>query len=428
MGTTILLIVVFIALLLLGIPAAFAMGLSTIFYFVIDRGFSSIPFDVIATNVVNGINSFQLLVIPLFLMLGHVMNASKLGERIFDFANTIVGHLRGGLGIVNVLVSMLFAGMSGSGSADAAGLGQIEIKAMRDRGYSDGYSVGVTAGSSLIGPIIPPSIPAVLFAIMAGISVTDVLLAGLLPGILMGIGMMIMAVIIVPKNYNKQAKKSMREIWIAFKRAFLALLTPVIIIGGILGGIFTATESAAIASAYAIILGCFVYRTISLKKFWQIMKEVTISSASIMFILACASVFSWVLTRARIPMKIAEWISNIAPNLFIALILIGVFLLVIGAFLPVAASIVIVVPILFPVALQYGMDPLAFGIFLILFLVIGEATPPFGMVLFIVAKISNVPYTVVARNVIPFLVIVVITAILTAIFTPLTGFIPGLIK
>lgn len=428
MGTALILIVVFVLLLLLGIPAAFSMGISAILYFIIERGITEIPYDIIASNIVTGINSFQLLVIPLFLLLGAVMNASKTGDRIFAFANSLVGHFRGGLGIVNVLVSMLFAGMSGSGSADAAGLGQLEIKAMRDKGYSDDFAVGVTAGSSLIGPIIPPSIPAVLFAIMAGVSVTDVLLAGLIPGILLGFAMIILLLFIVPKDYQSETKKSSKEVVIAFRRAFLSLLTPIIIIGGILGGIFTATESAAIASGYALVLGCLVYKTISLKELWNVLKEVTIASASIMFILASAAVFSWVLTRARIPMQIAEWVSAISPNLFVALFLISVFLLVIGCFLPVAASIVIVVPILFPVAVEFGMDPLAFGVFVILLLVIGEATPPFGMVLFIIAKISGVSYGRVARATLPYLGVVVVIAILVAVFPQLALFVPEFVK
>jgi tripartite ATP-independent transporter DctM subunit len=428
MGSALILIVVFVLLLLLGIPAAFSMGISAIVYFIIERGITEIPYDIIASNIVTGINSFQLLVIPLFLLLGSVMNASKTGDRIFAFANSVVGHFRGGLGIVNVLVSMLFAGMSGSGSADAAGLGQLEIKAMRDKGYPDDFAVGVTAGSSLIGPIIPPSIPAVLFAIMAGVSVTDVLLAGLIPGILLGIAMIILLLIMVPNNYQRESKKSSKEIVTAFKRAFLSLLTPIIIIGGILGGIFTATESAAIASGYALILGCLVYKTISLKELWNVLKEVTISSASIMFILASAAVFSWALTRARVPMQIAEWVSSVSPNLFAALVLISVFLLVIGCFLPVSASIVIVVPILFPVAMEFGMDPLAFAVFVILLLVIGEATPPFGMVLFIIAKISGVSYGKVARATLPYLGVVVVIAILVAIFPQLATFVPELVK
>lgn len=428
MGLALLLIIIFILLLLTGIPAAFAMGLSAIFYFVIDRGIYDIPLDVIASKLVEGINSFQLMVIPLFLLLGHIMNASRIGERIFDFANTIVGHLRGGLGVVNVLVSMMFAGMSGSGSADAAGLGQLEIKAMRDRGYDDKYSVGVTAGSSLIGPIIPPSIPAVLFAIMAGVSVTDILIAGLIPGILLGLLMIIMAIVIVPDGYIMQQRSTLSEVFQAFRKAFLPLLTPVILIGGILGGIFTATESAAIASIYAIFLGTVVYRTINLRDLWRAVRQVALSSASIMFILAAASVFSWVLTRARIPMQTAEWIASIAPNAFVALFLIGIFLIIIGCFLPVSASIVIVVPILFPVATQFGIDPLSFGVFLILLLVLGEATPPFGMVLFIIARIAQIPYLTVARSVIPFLLVVILMAILVVVFPSLANFLPSIIK
>lgn len=428
MGLALLLIVVFFILLLSGLPAAFAMGLSTIVYFVFDRGLSEIPLDVIASNMISGVNSFQLMIIPLFYLLGHIMNESKIGERIFDFANALVGHFRGGLGIVNVLVSMMFAGMSGSGSADAAGLGQLEIKAMRDRGYDDKYSVGVTAGSSLIGPIIPPSIAGVLFAIMAGESVTDILIAGLIPGILMGIFMIILAIILVPPNYEKQEKSSLYVVWSTFKRAFLPMLTPVILLGGILSGIFTATESAAVASIYAIVLSCIIYRSLSLKGLWNVIKHVSIASSSIMFILASAHVFSWVLTRSRIPMETAELISEIAPNAVIALLLIGIFLIVIGCFLPVAASIVIAVPILVPVAADFGIDPLAFGIFVILLLVVGEATPPFGMVLFIIAKISKVPYLKVARSVIPFLLVVIAVAILVVIFPALANLLPSFIS
>ena len=252
---------------------------------------------------------------PLFLLTGHLMNQSGATDRIFEFADAVVGHVRGGLGHVNVIGSMIFAGMSGSGTADAAGLGAIEIKAMREAGYDDKFTIGVTAGSSLIGPIIPPSIPAILFAILADVSVGRVLLGGAIPGVLMGVAMMLLVAWYAwRRGYPQRPFSGLLRVWRSFLSAFASLLTPVILIGGIIFGFFTATEAAGVASLWAIILSVFIYRTVGLARLVAIFRVTTQDSAIIMFILACSSLFGWILTRTKTPDAIAHWLAGLSTD------------------------------------------------------------------------------------------------------------------
>ncbi len=418
-----------VALLLVGLPAAIAMGTAGTIYFALTRGIDNLPFELIASRIVYGIDSFPLLAIPLFLLVGHLMNESGATDRIFAFADAAVGHFRGGLGHVNVIASMVFAGMSGSGTADAAGLGAIEIKAMRAAGYDDRFTIGVTAGSALIGPIIPPSIPAILFAILANVSVTDILLAGAVPGLLMGAAMMLLVAFYAwRRGYPRRAFSGLRRVWVTFLSAFASLLTPAILIGGIIFGVFTATEAAAVASVWAIILSVVIYRNVGLAKLVLIFRRTTLDSAIIMFILACSTLFGWILTRTKTPDAIAEWLAGLSADPTTIIVLIIVFLLVIGCFTSVIVAINILTPILVPVAIAVGFDPVHFGVVMIMTLVIGEVTPPFGMVLFVLTRISARPFAFVVGATLPWILTVLLVVLVVASFPQLALWLPALVR
>lgn len=420
---------VLIALLMVGIPAAIAMGGAGALYFALTRGFDNLPFELIATRIVYGIDSFPILAVPLFLLTGHLMNQSGATDRIFEFADAVVGHVRGGLGHVNVIGSMIFAGMSGSGTADAAGLGAIEIKAMREAGYDDKFTIGVTAGSSLIGPIIPPSIPAILFAILADVSVGRVLLGGAIPGVLMGVAMMLLVAWYAwRRGYPQRPFSGLLRVWRSFLSAFASLLTPVILIGGIIFGFFTATEAAGVASLWAIILSVFIYRTVGLARLVAIFRVTTQDSAIIMFILACSSLFGWILTRTKTPDAIAHWLAGLSTDPTVITLLILLFLLLIGCFTAVVVSINILTPILVPVAVAIGFDPVHFGVVMIMTLVIGELTPPFGMVLFVLTRVTGRSFAFVVAASIPWICTIFVVVLLVAAFPQLALWLPNLVS
>ncbi|HET7627738.1 MAG TPA: TRAP transporter large permease [Bacillales bacterium] len=423
--TLIILLCSLVIFLVLGIPAVFSMGLSTIVYFIVDRGIFDIPFEMIAQKTVFGLNSFALLAVPLFLLVGRLMNESGTTEKLFMFAKALVGHFKGGLAHVNVLASVIFAGMSGSATADAAGLGQIEIKAMRDAKYDLDFSCSVTAASSLIGPIIPPSVPIILYAILGGVSVNALLIAGIIPGLLMAVSLMLyIAYVVRKRNYPSEKRATFKQIMFAFKHAFLPLMTPVILIGGIISGAFTATEAGAVAAFYALILGVFVYRSISWRKLYDIFNKTMKDSSMIMIILAIANVFSWILTREKIPVVVSNIMLTISDDYWAIMIMIILFLLFLGCFMSSIVSINIATPVLVPVVVAAGGDPLHFGIIMILTLMVGELTPPFGMVLFAITRISDIKFDRLVRAVLPFLFPVIAVIVLVLLFPQIATFLP----
>lgn len=423
-----LLLLIMVALLMAGIPAAVSLGFSGVLFFAFQRGIESLPYGLIAQRVMYGIDSFPLLAIPLFLLMGEIMNRSGTTTRIYKFCNSLVGHFRGGLGHVNIVASMFFAGMSGSATADAAALGPIQIKAMTDAGYEKDYSTGLAMASSLIGPIIPPSIPVILYAILAEVSVSSLLIAGIVPGIMMALSMMALtAYYSHRRRYPTRKRASFRELWADFRGAFYSILTPLILIGGIISGFFTATEAAAIAVVYALVLSLVVYRSLTWRDLIDIFRKVTVNSAAIMFILSGASLFSWILTRARVPMMAAEMVTSLTTNKYLFLGIVIVFLLIVGCFMAVSVAINVLAPILAPIAAIVGVDPIQFGIIVIVTLVIGEATPPFGMVLYVITKISDVPFSKAVRASISYLLAILAVVIAISVFEPLTTFLPAII-
>ncbi len=388
-------------LMLLRVPIAFSLALSSFAYIL----YSGLPSVLLMHNMVNGMDSFPLLAIPFFILAGALMNSAGITARIFGFARAIVGWMHGGLGHVNVGASIIFAGMSGAAVADAGGLGAIEIKAMREAGYDDDFSVGVTAASSTIGPIIPPSLPLVIFGVMASVSIGKLFVAGIIPGLLMALSLSIMIWWMSRKrNYPRDVSFSPSVIATRFKAAFLPLMTPVIIVGGIVSGAFTPTEAAIGAAAYALILGTLVYRTLTVRKLAVISLETIETTAAIMMIVGAASVFAWILTANQVAAHFAEFVLSFTESKAVVLLLIMAVVLIVGLFMETIAAISILVPVLMPVAAQFGIDPVHLGIIVILNLMLGLLTPPVGMVLFVLSRVSKVPFEQCVRATLPFLV------------------------
>ena len=423
--TVVLLFLSLFALMLLRVPIAVALGLSSLGYILLD----GLPPALLMHNMINGMNSFPLLAIPFFIMAGGLMNSAGITTRIFRFAQSVVGWMHGGLGHVNVGASIIFAGMSGAAVADAGGLGAIEIKAMREAGYDDDFSVGVTAASSTIGPIIPPSLPLVIFGVMASVSIGDLFVAGIVPGLLMAVALMVMVWWMSRRrNYPRDAAFSLKNVWISFWGAFLPLMTPAIIVGGIVSGAFTPTEAAVCAAAYAIFLGLVVYRSLNAKKLIGVSMSTIETTASILLIVGAATVFAWILTANQAPQLFASTLLGITDNPYLILLMIMLVVLIVGLFMETIAAISILVPVLLPVATQIGVDPVHLGIIVILNLMIGLLTPPVGMVLFVLSKVSNVPFEQCVRATLPFLVPLVGVLLLLTFVPQLTLWLPGMLN
>ena len=411
-------------LLFLGMPVGFTLIVAAFAYFAVTD-WSLVFFS--GAKLVDSIDSFALLAVPFFILTGTLMNSSGITERIFAFAKSLVGHYTGGLGHVNILASLLFSGMSGSALADAGGLGQLEIKSMRDEKYDDDYSGGLTAASAIIGPIIPPSIPLIIYGVISDQSIARLFLAGILPGLIMTASLMIMAYFWAKKRgYQRAVKATPKERFYHFKRAFFALLTPVIIIGGIFSGYFTPTEAAIIATLYAMFLGFFVYRELTFKLlFTNIVDAMRLTGVAVLMIIG-VEFFGQMIAHEQVAIQIADFFLNVTDNPVLLLLMINLLLIFLGMFIESLALLILLVPILVPVAVSAGVDPVHFGIMVILNLMIGILTPPMGMALFVVSKVGNIPVATLTRGVVPFLVPLVITLLLITFFPQLVLFIPNL--
>ncbi|MEC5424533.1 TRAP transporter large permease [Virgibacillus sp. C22-A2] len=419
-----LLFISFIALIFLGIPVAFSLGLSSLLYLII----ADIPLSIIPQRMFGGLNSFTLLCIPGFILAGNLMNSSGITDRIIHFANSILGHIRGGLGLANVGASMGFAGISGTALADTASIGSVMIPAMKKQGYGAGFSSAVTASSSVVGPIIPPSLPMIMVGTLAAISIGDLFVAGIIPGVLLTLGLMIPTYIIsVKRNYPKGERSSLKEVWTSFTGSFWALFMTVIILYGILGGYFTPTEASIIAVLYAIFVGLFIYKQLSIKDIPGVVLKSMTSAASIMLLVAFANLFGWIMTREQIPQMVAESILSISPNEVVVILLILLLLLFVGTFMETIAALVILFPVLLPVATQIGMDPVQFGVVMVLALVLGLMTPPVGVCLFVAAQIGKVSMGKVVRELIPFFAVGILVLLLVAFIPQVTLYLPSLL-
>ncbi len=396
-----------VILLVLGVPVGYSLIACGSLGYILNIGFVNawLQMSVIPQKMSYSLSNFLLLSIPLFILAAKTMNSSSITHRIFNFANTSVGFLPGGLAHANVFASLLFAGMSGTAVSDAAGLGQVEIKAMTDNGYDPDFSAAVTAASSTIGPIFPPSVPMVMYSTISGVSVGRLFLGGIVPGLLMTAAIMVLIYVIAKKrDYPKMPFPTLKAYVASLKKAFLPLLTPVILLVGIWSGYFTATESAVIAAAYALCVSTFVFKEMSWSRFLQILKETAMDTASIGFVVAAAAFYGWVLARSGFTTQLAQWITSVTDNPILFMLMINVFFLIIGCFLESIAAIMIFGPVLLAPAMTVGIDPLAFGVVIVLNLMLGLLTPPFGIVLFITGDLAKISFTRMVKAIMPFFI------------------------
>ena len=422
MGFTLLF--TFIILAALSIPISFSLTGAGLLAALFSGKY---PLEIVFHRITGGLDSFVLLAIPFFILAGNLMNTSGITRRIFDFANALVGRIPGGLGHANIVSSIIFSGMSGSAVADAGGLGLIEMKAMHDQGFPDDFSAAVTAASATIGPIIPPSIPMVVYGVMAEVSIGKLFLGGFIPGLLMGLSLMILVYYMSKKNhYPTSPYFSIKLLWKTFIDSFWALLTPVIIIGGILGGIFTPTEAAAVAVIYALFLGFVVYKELSFKSLWGILIESFHTTATVTFIIGAAAAFAWLIAIEGIPAKLSQIIYSLNISKPMFLLIFNVVFLVLGTFMESLSIMVITVPVLVPIIKALQLDPLHIGVVLVLNLMIGLITPPVGMCLFVTSKIGNVRLEQLYRSILPFIVPLVFVLFLITYIPSLITWLPSL--
>jgi tripartite ATP-independent transporter DctM subunit len=415
---------VWFAAILLGVPLFASMGLAA-FAFVTLGGLTS---TIIPQKIAQSANSFPILAAPLFILMGSIMNSAGITERIFSFATKVVGWLRGGLCHANILASVIFAGMSGSAVADAAGVGTLEIKAMRDEGYDAETAAAITAASATIGPIIPPSLPMVIYGVSADVSIGALFLAGVVPGLLMAVALMLMvAEVARRRNLPRHPFPGLRDLWIAFRRAFFALMTPVVLFGGMIAGVFTPTEAAAVAAVYALFLGLVIYREFDLRDLPRIVVDTVETTGVVMALVMTAGALGWCLSLSRVPQTIGPAMVSAIGDPLLFLLAVNLILLVVGCFMKALAAMLILIPILTPAALNLGIDPVQFGLIFVLNLMIGTVTPPVGVVLFVTSKISGISFEAMSRAILPWLI--PLLAVLAAItfYPPLTTALPGLI-
>jgi C4-dicarboxylate transporter, DctM subunit len=412
---------VLVLLILAGFPIAVAMGLTTVGFF-LGLGEPRMM-GAMAQRMYSAVSSFPLLAIPFFILAGNLMNAGGMTDRIFGFASTLVGHVRGGLAHVSVLASMLFAGVSGAALAEAMGLGTIEIKAMKDGGFDKTFAGAVVASSSTIGPVIPPSIPMVIYAALAEVSVGALFLGGVVPGVLMGLG--IMLVIHVLSVHRAEARATLAQVARAGVDGLLGLIAPAIIMGGILGGVFTPTEAAVAAVLYALLVGALVYRELDPRRLAAIFWDTVDQTARVMFIIAAAGAFGWLLIYLRAPQAIVEALASLTDSPWVILLILNLVLLVLGCFMEGIAILLLTVPIFVPVLARFGIDPVHFGVVMTLNLMIGLLTPPVGMVLYAVSTIADVPVVRLARELAPFIAVLVGVLLLITYVPALVTWLPS---
>ena len=396
------LFITFIVCLGLGVPVAFSLGLSSLVYF-IGNDMSLYMF---AQRFFAGLNSFTLLCIPGFVFAGSLMNQGGITERLIGFCNKIVGHITGGLAIANVVASMLFAGISGTALADTVSVGGVLIPSMKKEGYDADFSCAVTAASSCIGPIIPPSVPMIMAATMTGLSVSKMFVAGMVPGILMGLGMIFVSCYISKKRHYPKAERrsTLKEVLVSAKESFFAILMTLIILSGICFGFVTPTEASILAVVYGIFVGFFIYKELTIPRLIESMKSTVTSSAGIMVLVGMANVFAYILTKEQIPQMVADAMLSLTSNKYIILILINLLLVFVGMFMETIAAILILFPVLLNLVLMVGVDPIQFGVMVVLNLVLGLCTPPVGVCLFAATNIGETKLTGVVKELIPYLI------------------------
>ena len=413
----------FFVLILIGVPVAIAIGLSALSSLLIN----GYPITIIAQKMITGIDSFTFVAIPLFILAGELMNVGKITDRIFSFAKAVVGWIPGGLAHANIMASVIFAGMSGSAIADAGGLGTVEMKAMREAGYDDYFSGAVTAASSTIGPIFPPSIPMVIYGGIASVSIGKLFIGGVVPGLLMAGALMAYALLVSMRRGYPRGELSLRLMGQEFAHAFIPLMTPVIILSGFVTGWFTPTEASAIAVVYALIVGGLVYRAMGLKSIMKALENTAATTANVVFIIGTATLFSFILTNQGFTKVIADFILGISSTPWVVLVIINVVLLILGMIMEPGAILIMMLPVFLPIVNQLGIDLVHFGVVMVLNLMIGQITPPFGMCLFTIAQVGNLSVERLSRATLPWVVPLVVVMIASLFFPALVLWLPGLL-
>lgn len=420
------LFVTFVIFVLLGVPISFVLGIASLIALVFIGGY---PLQVVVQRMFTAVDSFALMAIPFFMLAGGLMDKGGITKRIVDFANALVGFLRGGLAHIAIVSGVVLAGISGSAVADTAAIGAILVPEMTKRGYDRDFSAAMVAAAGIIGPIIPPSIPMILYGVVAQVSIGDLFMAGIIPGLLIGTGLMAVAYYVaVKRNYPTEERLSNQERWRRFKDAIWALLMPLIIIVGIRGGIFTPTEGGVVASVYGLIVGMFVYKELKPRDLPKILGEAVISTASVSFLIATASLFSWILGSERIPQAIAAFFLSISTNKYVILFLINVLLLIVGMFLDVAPAIILLMPVLLPLVSSLGVDLVHFGLVVTLNLAIGLLTPPVGTALYVACNIAKVSLVDISKAVLRFIAVILVVLFLVTYVPGITMWVPHLFK
>jgi tripartite ATP-independent transporter DctM subunit len=420
-------LMVFFLLLLAGTPIAFSLGITAVLVFLKMDAPSLMK--IVPMKYYSGIDMFALMAMPLFMLAGEIMNRIQVTHRLVELANVLIGNIRGALAHVNIVVSILFAGLTGAAVADTAALGTMLIPAMEKDGYDRSFAAAVTAASSIIGPIIPPSIIMVIYGSMMNVSIAGLFAAGIVPGFLVGISLMLLSARISKKRgYPKgERRATVKEMGVAFRRAFIPLLTPIIILGGILTGIFTPTEAAAVAVFYAMVIGFFIYRNFSLRDLPSVLFEMVRNSGSVFIILSAAAILGWVLASEQVPALIGAKIMSISGNKYTALLIINIILLVIGMFMDMTAVVIILGPILHPLAMSLGIHPLHFGIIMIVNVNIALMTPPLGACLFVACSISRISLEAISKEILPFIAAEAVVLILVTYIPAISMTIPRLL-
>lgn len=417
-------LLILLALYAMGVPVAFAIGLTSAVMMALPIG-PQWTIETFATRLYSGVNSYTLIAIPFFILAGRVMNSIGMTDDLFDFSEELVGPLPGGLGYVNVVVSMIFSGMSGSAVADAAGLGTIEYKAMTERGYDERIATGITGASSTIGPIIPPSIPMIIYGVLAQVSIGALFIGGIIPGFLMAIGLMVCIFVMTKMKGDSNTKSyDLKRLLRSFLVATPALVAPLVIIGGILMGLFTPTEAAVVATVYALLIGVFYYRAFSIEDFTSVLRDTFEDTIVLTVIIAFADVYGFLITISGIPGIIGDLLYQLPENPTIILLVLTAVLLVIGTFMDATATIIVTVPILAPILPELGVDLLVFGVIMMMTLMIGLITPPFGVVLFVLERVTGLSLKEIMRGVAPFYVPLIAVLVLVILFPGAILFLP----
>lgn len=412
---TAVLFLLFVLLMLLGLPIALAIGASTL----IALHAQGVPLMVVTQQMFQGINSFALVAVPMFILTGDIMAQGKISEKLVNFADALFGFLKGGLAIVSVMAGMFFAAISGSGAATTAAVGSTLVPELKRKGYDPASSASLIAASGTIGVVIPPSVPMIIYAVIAQESVAKLFLSGFLPGLAMGIGLMMIAIVqAYRRNYPKGTPLSIKTIFVTLKDASWGLMTPIIILGGIFSGVFTPSEAAVVAVNYALIVSLFIYRDLSLRQIYGILLRSAMTTSVIMLVIAMSAVLSWTLSSWQVPSSLASTVLSYSTNPYVIMLLVVLVILLTGIFIETASALIILTPVLLPLVTQLGIDPIHFGLIIVVGLAIGMITPPVAINLYVASSVTRLPLEQITKAIIPYL-LVLIAVLMFVVYIPM---------